>query len=312
MSDLRNEHNVLNFNIHNKADQANMVKIYRALANKDRLRIMEMVSAKSCNIYELSVNLAIPLSSVFNHVNILTDAGLILSVYKPTLNGHERICSKALFALTTEFAKKDVDSNLYTVEMPIGLYSDIAITPPCGILSAKEQIENFDDPITFFSPKRSMAELLWFNSGYISYKFPINSRRPIEEISFSFEICSETVYYNENWKSDITVELNDIELLTFTSMGDYGGRRGNYSPLFWPITSTQFGKLVTIKVNQNGTFFNDTKYNKITIQTLATNENNIKFTLKIKDTARHVGGLNLFGKNFGDYNQAIIMKIIYQ
>lgn len=49
---------------------------------------------------------------------------------------------------------------------------------------------------------------------------------PGDEISFSFEVCSETIYYNNHWPSDITVSVNDVEVATFTSPGDFGGRRG--------------------------------------------------------------------------------------
>ena len=35
----------------------------------------------------------------------------------------------------------------------------------------------------------------------------------------------------------------------------------------------------------------------------------IKFTLEVKEDALHKGGLNLFGKNFGDYPQAILMTV---
>ena len=35
----------------------------------------------------------------------------------------------------------------------------------------------------------------------------------------------------------------------------------------------------------------------------------IKLDIGIKDDAVHRGGLNLFGKNFGDYPQSIIMTL---
>ncbi len=35
----------------------------------------------------------------------------------------------------------------------------------------------------------------------------------------------------------------------------------------------------------------------------------VRFELGIKESAVHRGGINLFGKNFGDFNQAIIMTI---
>ena len=38
----------------------------------------------------------------------------------------------------------------------------------------------------------------------------------------------------------------------------------------------------------------------------------VDLKIGVKDDAEHVGGMNLFGKNFGDYNQAIVMTIKYQ
>ena len=35
------------------------------------------------------------------------------------------------------------------------------------------------------------------------------------------------------------------------------------------------------------------------------------FTLKVDEVNQHVGGMNLFGKHFGDYAQDIIMKVVY-
>ena len=33
----------------------------------------------------------------------------------------------------------------------------------------------------------------------------------------------------------------------------------------------------------------------------------VKLDIGVKDDAKHKGGINLFGKNFGDYPQAIVM-----
>ena len=38
---------------------------------------------------------------------------------------------------------------------------------------------------------------------------------------------------------------------------------------------------------------------------------NIKFKLEVPETAEHVGGLTIFGKGFGNYNQDINVKIAY-
>ena len=100
-------------------------------------------------------------------------------------------------------------------------------------------------------------------------------------------------------------------MVTFTSPGDFGGRRGNYTPQYWPITSTQFGLLKKITINEDGVFLDNKSVNKkITFKDLLLFDGSaIKLTIGIKDNAKHKGGINLFGKNFGDFNQAIVMKI---
>ncbi|WP_243691622.1 hypothetical protein [Hungatella hathewayi] len=36
------------------------------------------------------------------------------------------------------------------------------------------------------------------------------------------------------------------------------------------------------------------------------------FILKVDENSSHVGGMNLFGKHFGDHPQDIIMKVDYE
>jgi predicted transcriptional regulator len=181
------------------------------------------------------------------------------------------------------------------------------------MLSQTGPIGEFNDPGSLFSPERSKAECLWFNYGSISYNFPTSylHNREVSEISFTFEICSETPYFNNNWPSDITVSVNSFELLTFTSPGDFGGKRGKYTPEFWPVISTQFGLLKKIRINSNGVFLDEVLINdSITFDKLnLLSENSIEFSLAVKKDAVHCGGMNLFGANFGNYPQHIIMGI---
>ena len=127
------------------------------------------------------------------------------------------------------------------------------------------QIECFDDPRVFFSPARGGRgmHLVRFRIYPLSVPRTIDIRIDrCREISFTFEICSETIYFNNNWPSDITVRVNGVELLTFTSPGDFGGRRGKYTPAYWPVTSTQFGLLKKIAVNNDGVFHGQCAHHK--------------------------------------------------
>ena len=107
------------------------------------------------------------------------------------------------------------------------------------------------------------------------------------------------------------MRVNGVELLTFTSPGDFGGRRGKYTPAYWPVTSTQFGLLKKITVNGDGVFMDNVLINgKVSFADLGLCEKNaIEFEIGIKEDAEHKGGLNLFGKSFGDFPQSIVMTV---
>jgi predicted transcriptional regulator len=200
----------------------------------------------------------------------------------------------------------------YSIEMPVGMFSSVHISAPCGMVTKDKIIGLIDDPRTFYLPERNQAEKLWFSEGSISYHFPLkSSRRKYSELAFSFEICSETACYNPDWPSDITVSVNDTELTTFTSIGDFGGRRGKFTASNWSISSTQFGILKTIRLTEEGVFVDHSLVREdITFSDLIGNDHTaVKLTLSIKSDAKHRGGLNLFGKRFGDYPQAIVMTI---
>lgn len=304
------------YSTHNIHDYDKIEKIGKALSSRERIRILQLISRQPMNLYEISVNLSIPFSSVHRHIKVLSDAEMIITDYKPTKKRHEKVCALGMVTAMFNFGQPPLSDPLLTsVEMPIGMYRDCAIDPPCGMLSSEGKLGTFDTPSVFYGPNTSQAELLWFNKGYVAYRFP-NERRnePIEAVSFSFELCSETMYYNNKWESDIFVEINNRYCATIHSLGDYGGRRGNLSPDFWELTNTQFGKLYTVTVNKNGVFLDEAFHsNHFKIDNLNLSEKPfIDLKIGVKEDAAHVGGMNLFGKNFGDYNQAIVMTIKYK
>lgn len=316
MNNTPNPKKNFSFSINNKIHHEDIFKFGKALHSLDRILILELLQGEPRYLIEISKELSLPLSSVSRHIDILAEAGLIFVSYEPGPKGHSKLCSKATLSAEIMFedlVNTPLKASQFTVEMPIGLYHDCNVTAPCGMISAEEPLGVFDNPSVFFSVDRPKAELIWFNMGEISYKFPITFPHPhdYEEIIFSFEICSETVYHRNKWPSDITVCINDIEICTFTSPGDFGGRRGKYTPAYWPIHSTQYGVLMKFAVNSEGVFVNGFLKNTSTkISDLNLKQNDfVKFTLSIKKDAIHKGGLNLFGKGFGDHPQDIIMAI---
>ena len=168
-----------------------------------------------------------------------------------------------------------------------------------------------DNPHDFFITERFLADLIWFDHGFVSYNF-VNKlyNKSLTKLELSFECCSEITYHREDWPSDISVQLNGKDLLTFLSPGDFGGRRGRYSPKDWFINSTQYGLLYKITVDKNGTYLNNIQINTTGIDAFQLDTApHIKVKIGVKEDAVHRGGINLFGKRFGDYDQSIILTV---
>ena len=315
MADVSNEKH-LSFKIDKTADHEKIVKVARAFASEERLAILKFMLNKSVSVSMIANELDMPISSVSRHIDVLSDAGLIVISYQPGLKGHTKFCAQAVLDAKISLDAKGLEnkSKSFIVEMPIGMYSDCNIDAPCGIAGKDDALGTFDDVKLFYTPTRALAECLWFKSGFISYLFPsppLAEKTERHRISFSLEICSDTIYYNNDWLSDITVKINGAEVITFTSPGNFGGKRGKYTPQYWPVNCSQFGQLKKISIDADGVYLDNVfQHKKLTFADLHLfDDEYIKFEIGVDRNAVHCGGMSLFGKNFGDFDQAIIMKI---
>ena len=98
----------------------------------------------------------------------------------------------------------------------------------------------------------------------------------------------------------------------YTSPGDFGDVKGIFTPEWWYPNWNQYGLLKLLVINKKGTFIDGLKISDVTIDTFKLNyKSTIKFRLGVPDDAQHVGGLTIFGKSFGNYNQDINVRIHY-
>lgn len=226
-----------------------------------------------------------------------------------------KLCSRKNDYLSIRLVGNDPNVNqTSSVSIPVGQFTDCKVTPTCGIATADSQIGYEDRPVDFFNPTRTNAQILWSSSGYVEYKVsaPLLDNIPLKQLTLVFEACSEAPNYKEDWKSDITVWINGIEIGTWRSPGDFGERRGKLNPSWWGSGVTQYGKLLNFQINANETTLNGDHISDCSLHALKINPND-PITLKIgnKDDAKYVGGFNLFGEKFGDYPQNIVMSFIF-
>jgi predicted transcriptional regulator len=83
------------------------------------------------------------------------------------------------------------------------------------------------------------------------------------------------------------------------------------TPDWWP--SNQYGRLKTISITPEGTFMDDAKMSDITLaHVLAQIKQFWSIRFEVKAGAKNAGGLSLYGKQFGNHAQDIVMRIFYE
>lgn len=289
-----------------------------ALSSKIRRKILLLLNTSSYSIVEIAEKLNIPVSTAAFNVKVLKDVDLVLVTAKQASKGNTKIVSrnldKILINLYDEVSYKS-EIKSHTIEVPVGSFFEAKVSPPCGMASEKSTLSVDDFPSVFYEPERFKAQIVWFSKGYLEFRVPnyFIKDKDLVDINVSFEICSEAPNYQNDWKSDITFWINDVELCTYLSEGDYGMRRGRLNPHWWPDYSSQFGKLVSIMIDDNNVYLNEKGVSGVKLKNLKVTDGEY-FTFRIgnKPDSKNQGGLNLFGNKFGDYAQNLIFKFDYK
>lgn len=288
-------------------------QLLKGLASGPRLDILRFLGSHSCSVNEIAEALDMPASTAALHINLLEKAGLIRTELKPANRGLKKICVRLYDQVMITLPEGErLTENIIDISMPIGAYVDCEATPMCGLVSERGIIGHLDDPGTFYDPERVQAQLLWFKQGFVEYRFPnrIPTHAELESLQVSFEVCSEAPLHNHDWPSDITVWINHVEIGTWTSPGDFGGERGALTPQWWEEWNSQYGLLKMWKVTQEGAFVDGIQVSNVVLDDLKINETKfISLRVGIKDDAENIGGMNIFGRYFGNYPQDILMRM---
>ncbi len=295
------------------ADTVHTTQVLRALASKPRLRILELLSDHIYNIREIADALDMPQSTANLHVTALEEAGLVKTEWMPAQRGRQKMCARVYDSIVVKLPHgKARAEHLLEYSMPVGAFVDCKVTPTCGLVSASQIIGLLDDPASFYEPDRINAQLLWFHFGYVEYRFPnrLLPNKTLESLQLSMEVCSEAPLHHEDWPSDITIWINNVEIGDWTSPRDFGGRRGVLTPEWWESWNSQYGLLKIWQVNDEGSFIDDQRISDVCLQDLHFfDSDTISLKIGVKPDAERVGGINIFGSRFGNYPQDIVLRL---
>lgn len=288
----------------------------KGVASLPRLKLLNVLSRHpGININDLAQAAGLPQSSVSTHLQILQKAGLVRIEVQRARKGNQKICFTVYDELIVSFQPRaqELSSNLIEVSMPLGLYTNNSVTAPCGICSTEGIIGLLDVPETFMDPERMKTSLLWFTSGFVEYQFPNNAKLRgdrIEAVEVVMEVSSEVPGTLANWPSDIVLSVNGCETGVWTSPGDFGDRRGTYTPDWWKLKGSQYGMLKTWAVTNAGTFVDGLRISEVTTTDLSLDDHrSIRIRIEVKAESKHPGGLNIFGKGFGNYDQDLLLRL---
>ncbi|MFI0842964.1 ArsR/SmtB family transcription factor [Mesorhizobium sp. IMUNJ 23232] len=307
---LKNNRNFLTINA------TDGLEVLKGLSSPVRINILKLLHARGAlNVNEISEALSLPQSTVATNIQVLESCDLIRTETVKASKGQQKLCAARFDEIVLRFDDYDVKTrtNVIELSMPLGLYTNCAVSPPCGLCSSESVIGLLDVPDYFLDPDRMKAGLIWFERGHVEYKFPNNAKilkAEIEALEFSMELSSEVPGTNANWPSDVSIWVNDVLVGTWTSPGDFGDKRGIYTPRWWKLEGSQYGHLKTWKITGSGTFLDGAKTSDVTLEQLHLAEHHsIRLRVGIDEHAEHPGGLNIFGKGFGNHDQDIILRL---
>lgn len=293
------------------------LEVFKALGSELRINIIKLLQENhEMNMNELATSLGITNGALTSHIKKLEESGIIQVMTERGGHGNQKICKVAVdkIVVDVESEETEEDQNIYNTEVKVGYYSDYNVYPTCGLATSKAIVGEVDDPRYFSHPDRINAGILWFTKGYIEYMIPnlLPSATKIDQITVSLEISSEAPGINNDWPSDISIFLNDVKIGTWTSPGDYGDVQGIFTPDWWFPNWNQYGLLKMIVINKKGTFVDGLKISDVTINQFNLDyKSTVRFKFEIEEDAKNIGGITIFGSEFGNYNQDIKVRIAY-
>lgn len=291
------------------------LETFKALGSDTRIQILNiLLENEQMSMNQLATELNISNGALTGHIKKLEECGLINISNESAGHGNQKMCSVTQDRIIVDI-KKPIDyKNVFETEIKVGQFSRHQVWPTCGIATSESVIGEFDDIRYFNHPDRFTANILWFTKGYVEYTIPnlIPSNQRITQLSISAELSSEAPGIDNNWPSDISFYINDTKIGMWTSPGDFGDVHGMFTPQWWPQNWNQYGLLKLLVINDYGTYIDGLKISDVSTLSLHLDySSDICLRLAVENDSEHVGGITLYGKSFGNYDQDIRVAINY-
>lgn len=286
------------------------LSVFSALDSDIRIKIIQLLSHHKMNVTQLAFQLNLSNAIMTKHLDKLEAAQII----KTEKKGRQRLSSLNIDTINIRFPQKIyTELNHWTLELPIGQYTNFQVAPTCGLAGQHGFIGKVDNPSYFMNPRRYQAGMLWFSQGFVEYQIPnyLKAHKNLVMLELSVELSSEFPFSNNRWPSDITVSLDNKEIGTWTSPGDFSDVRGRYTPKWVYNDMNQYGILKSFRVSRHGSFIDGHHSSATTVSDIDLTKPSWTLRFEVKPNSKNQGGCTIFGNKFGNHDQGILGTFYY-
>lgn len=291
------------------------LQVYEALGSKTRLKILEFIGGNRRSVSEIATFLNLSNSITTRHIQQLEDCGILDSERGVGVDRNKKLVFLKVDHIYVTFpAKIYHEYQLHSTKVKLGHFTNFSVTPTCGLATLTNIVGQFDEPKHFMNEQRVDADLIWFNTGFVEYTIPnfLQSNEAPKLLEISFEISSEFPVSNNLCPSDISIFVNDKPVAIYTAPGNFSDIRGRFTPSWWDDRFSQYGLLKHLRITDVDTGIDGTHYSDVVLNDLNLHDSPfIKIKFAVEEDAKNKCGLTLFGKNFGNYNQDILVNLYY-
>ena len=295
----------------------NGLEIFKCLGSEVRMQIVHLLSQNGeMNLNELASALELTNGALTSHVRMLEQCGIIQTVPSYTGRGLQKICSLKVDQMLMNVypVREALTAKAYETSIRIGHYSDYAAGPSCGIACREKLIGTENDPRCFAYPERVDAEMIWLHDGYVEYRIPnqLPEGQRIDQITLSFEVGAADQGSESDTQSMLHFLLNGKEMGHWLSIKSMDADGGIYTPGWWQRRERRCGFLKMLVINRIGAFLDGVMMAETgNGYEFLDGSGEMHFRFEARSENGNNGGLALYGRGFGNYQQDIQVRVHY-
>lgn len=310
--------------------------IAQALSNTNRLKILTLLRDGEHKISDISKKLNMPMPTTTVNIQKLEESGIIECTLKSGKHGKQKICYLRYSELRVNFLDQKEEKaeplNLLEqsvikqkqsiatpklfekkLQIPIGSYSFYNVNPPWGVATVEKIVNDDSIQRIFSSESKEDFQVIWFNDGSLTYNISTGLENcKIESIKISFEACSEHVFFNKNWPTDISILINNQTIATYTTSEAHLTDNRFRNPDWWPEEKPQYGEYISFELDESGTYTGGQKHGSFRLSDIADISSDFSLTISAENDLQNPRGIMIFGESFGEYQQDIEVLIKYR